>query len=134
MRYLGQSFELRIPFSQDLTKEFHQAHRESYGYANHEAEIEIVNLYVRAMGKVRQPQLPKKTEKRSESAPAKLQELEIIFNDGARKVPMYDGQLLKAGNAIYGPALVIRSDTTILLENGDQARIDSFGNCIIKQP
>ncbi|KAA3647926.1 MAG: hydantoinase/oxoprolinase family protein [Chloroflexi bacterium] len=134
MRYEGQSFELRIPFGDDFIKDFHNAHKDSYGYANHEAEIEIVNLYVRAIGKVKQPELPRSTEKSPDSNSAILQEQDIIFADGTKRVPIYDAQLLKAGNQLTGPALVVRPDTTILLEDQDQASIDPFGNLIIKVP
>jgi N-methylhydantoinase A len=42
LRYRGQSFELSIPLGPDLAERFHAAHRERYGYADREREIELV--------------------------------------------------------------------------------------------
>jgi N-methylhydantoinase A/oxoprolinase/acetone carboxylase beta subunit len=47
------------------------------------------------------------------------------------KIPFYRAELLKPGNIITGPAIVIRSDTTILVGFDDSGRIDPFGNLII---
>jgi len=42
LRYRGQSFELTVPLQPDLAAAFHRAHRERYGYADAEREIELV--------------------------------------------------------------------------------------------
>ncbi len=57
MRYRGQSFELEVKDTTgDLAAKFHQAHRERYGYAQEENEIEIVSARLRSLGLV--PKLP----------------------------------------------------------------------------
>ena len=57
MRYRGQSFELEVKDTTgDLAAKFHQAHRERYGYAQEENEIEIVSARLRSFGLV--PKLP----------------------------------------------------------------------------
>jgi N-methylhydantoinase A len=42
LRYRGQSFELTVSLGPDLAERFHAAHRERYGYADPEREIELV--------------------------------------------------------------------------------------------
>jgi N-methylhydantoinase A len=42
LRYAGQSFELTIPLGPDLTRRFHEAHEERYGYADRERQLELV--------------------------------------------------------------------------------------------
>ncbi len=49
-RYVGQSYELRIPYG----GHFHDAHRRRYGYAR-DTEVEIVNAIVRRVVKTRKP-------------------------------------------------------------------------------
>jgi len=42
LRYAGQSFELTVPLGAGLPERFHEAHRDRYGYADHDREIELV--------------------------------------------------------------------------------------------
>jgi len=44
----------------------------------------------------------------------------------------YQGELLLPGNQIAGPAVILRSDTTLLLAPQDQAQVDRFGNLWIQ--
>jgi N-methylhydantoinase A len=48
IRYRGQGYELNLPFSKNLLKEFENEHRRRYGYAHAAAEVELVTLRVRA--------------------------------------------------------------------------------------
>ncbi len=53
MRYRGQSFELEVRNADgDLAAEFHRVHRERYGYAQEQSEIEIVSARLRSFGLV----------------------------------------------------------------------------------
>jgi N-methylhydantoinase A len=42
LRYAGQSFELTVPIQADLVEAFHRAHKERYGYADRNRELELV--------------------------------------------------------------------------------------------
>jgi N-methylhydantoinase A len=42
VRYRGQSFELAVPLGGDIAAAFHEAHRERYGYADLERQVEVV--------------------------------------------------------------------------------------------
>ncbi|RME72830.1 MAG: hydantoinase/oxoprolinase family protein, partial [Chloroflexi bacterium] len=50
MRYRGQSYELTIPLRAGFAADFHDAHRQTYGYARPDAAVEVVNLRLRAVG------------------------------------------------------------------------------------
>src|SRR5689334_13202788 len=55
MRYRGQSFELEVrETSGESSATFHRAHRERYGYAQEESEVEIVSARLRSFGLTRQ--------------------------------------------------------------------------------
>src|SRR5204863_9635641 len=57
MRYRGQSFELEVrDTAGNIAASFHRAHRERYGYAQEQSEIEIVSARVRVFGLT--PKLP----------------------------------------------------------------------------
>jgi N-methylhydantoinase A len=42
LRYIGQSFELRVPLGEDPEEAFHRAHEERYGYADRDRSVELV--------------------------------------------------------------------------------------------
>ena len=59
MRYVGQSHELMLPFGKGYIEDFHKLHKKTYGYANTDYGIEVVNIRVRVIGKTRKPSLVK---------------------------------------------------------------------------
>lgn len=132
MRYIGQSYELTLPFSPAFIEEFHRKHEHSYGYARQDAPVEIVNLRVWAIGEVQPPSLERQQNHNSDSREAFLEHRLMIFPEGKRRVPCYAGEKLRCGHELTGPALVVRPDTTILLAEGDTAYVDAYLNLIIE--
>jgi len=47
-------------------------------------------------------------------------------------VAVYDGEGLRPGMALTGPALIERRDTTILVPPGDGAVVDGWGSLVIE--
>ena len=118
LRYQGQSYEITVPFSKELIENFHALHRQAYGYDRPEAAIEIVNLRLRAVGHGQPPVLPGLPWGKTDAGPAVTGRRKVLLASGtghvqAVELPVYRGEALQAGNRIAGPALVVRSDTTI---------------------
>jgi N-methylhydantoinase A len=132
MRYSGQSYELIVPFTDKVLDDFHQLHLLEYGYANSDGSVQIVNLRVQAIGKVDPPDLPRLIQSDSDPGKAWLENRTVVFPSGKKTVPLYQAELLHPGNQIPGPAIVIRSDTTILMGVTDKGLIDSTGNLLIE--
>jgi N-methylhydantoinase A len=145
MRYRGQSYELIVPFCDDVYEEFHHFHEQQYGYANRSASIEVVNLRVQAIGLTSPPPLlpirnatlsgkstTRSTKRYSDISRAILDKKKVIFPGGSFFTPLYQANELPSGCLIKGPAVVVRPDTTILLHQQDKGEIDLFGNLIIK--
>jgi N-methylhydantoinase A len=131
MRYQGQSYELEIPFEADIKNIFHKTHITTYGYNRPNALIEIVNLRVNVTGSVPSPQLFPKEIGSSDPTTALIDTRTSIFTDGEMSLPIYQGEKLTHGNQIKGPALIIRSDTTILIPPNDLATVDPYENLLI---
>ncbi len=131
MRYRGQSYELTIPFGAAFADDFHTAHHRVYGYARPEADTEIVNIRVRAVGRVTPPPLVALPFGSDDPSPALLDSRMVRFPSGQVRVPLYRGESLSPGNHLTGPAIVVRSDTTILINPGDQAVVDAYRNLLI---
>jgi len=132
LRYQGQSYELTAPFSVQVLDDFHQLHSQIYGYSRPEEAVEIVNLRLRVTGLVTPPPLPSQPWQGSDPSAACLGQRLVHFAAGALPALFYQGELLLPGNQIAGPAVILRSDTTLLLAPQDQAQVDSFGNLWIQ--
>ena len=131
MRYQGQSYELTIPYSGDYMHAFHQAHARQYGYSRLDASTEIVTIRVRATGRVSLPLQGELPIADSDPSPTILDHRPVYLTSQAQILPFYLGDKLSPGNRILGPAVVVRSDTTILLLPGDIAQVDPYQNLII---
>jgi N-methylhydantoinase A len=103
-----------------------------YGYHRPGAELEIVNLRIRAIGCVHPPEIPPINLVETDPYAAFIGFHNIVFPSMNQDVPFYHGEVLKPGNRISGPAVIVREDTTILLECGDKGEIDSFNNLTIE--
>ncbi|TAK11681.1 MAG: hydantoinase/oxoprolinase family protein [Anaerolineae bacterium] len=130
LRYRGQSYELNIPFTPDFLSAFHLAHQSEFGYANTTAELEVVNLRVRAIGAVASPAFPRLEPYTQAAQP--FAHHPVCFENGVIATPFYEGAALAPGHAVSGPAIIIKPDTTILLNRGDFAAVDSLGNLMIE--
>jgi len=139
IRYVGQSYELTVPWSEDsgdIATLFHAFHQRAYGYARVEAALEIVNARVRVTGKVIPPELLPQPMDSCDPSPAFMGRRSVVFwmDEGILEdveVPFFRFERLHPGNCIEGPAVVIRSDTTILLGEGDQAEVDRYQNLVV---
>jgi N-methylhydantoinase A len=128
MRYRGQSYEISIPFQGDFLTAFHQAHEKTYGFQRLEAEIEIVNLRLRATGSVPSPNLLPQPMRNSNANGAFIDSRTVTFPTGDFEIPFYRAEKLQPGNQFSGPAVVVRNDTTILLGKGDSGSVDPYLN------
>jgi N-methylhydantoinase A len=132
MRYRGQSYELIVPFSSTIYIDFHRMHKHQYGYANNNAPVEVVNLRVRAVGRGTPPLLSPRPVQGPNPVVAYLESRRVVFVAGLLETPFYRAESLEPGNRIQGPAVVVRSDTTILIGPTDLAEVDEFDNLFIE--
>lgn len=133
VRYVGQSFELTVPFSPSYRKSFDATHHQRYGYRQDDATIEIVNLRVRGIGRTKPPAricLPKDGSKDSVHAVVGVHRL--VLPHGPVDAPHVSRVDLHFGNEVEGPAVIIQDDTTVVLGLNDHARVDEFANLHIE--
>jgi N-methylhydantoinase A len=134
-RYQGQSYELTIPFGREFLQDFHEAHELDYGYADPNHPVEIVNLRVRAIGRIDQPSLPSESGSHDDVHAAKIGERPVVLggtDHDLAPVPFFDGLRLQPGHSLVGPIVIAYPDTTVLLDGGDRAEVDTHGNLLIE--
>ena len=130
-RYRRQSFELEFTErTADLAASFHRAHRERYGYAQEDNEIEIVSAWLRSLGLV--PKLPV-TKIPVSRGTAKPHGSTITYFGGRKQnVNIYRRDELRGGVKLKTPCIVTEYSATTLIPAGARARIDTHGNILIE--
>ena len=128
MRYRGQSFELEVrDTAGDLAAAFHRAHRERYGYAQEESEIEIVSARLRSFGLVE-----KLAQRKLDSGKTKSAGTVTAYLAGRRVgAALYKRDELQGGAKLQTPCIVTEYSATTLIPDDATARLDRYGNLLI---
>ena len=132
MRYRGQSFELEITYREKhIANDFHHAHRERYGYAQEQAEVEIVSARLRSRGLVEE--LPRERIKQSKhKRTARPSHFYQVSEQGrTTRWAVYRREDLSAGVKLRTPCIVTEYSATTLIPDRAYGWVDKRGNLII---
>lgn len=139
-RYVGQNFEVKVDgdglCAGDLAtvvERFHEAHAREYGYALRDRELELVTCRVQAIGEV--PKAPQAKVAGGASLDAARIGRRRMFVDLAQgwcETPVYQREQLPIGIDIAGPCVINEMSSTTLVFPGQTARIDAWGNLIVR--
>jgi N-methylhydantoinase A len=143
MRYVGQEHAVTVDLSlalfetQDrdgIKAEFDRVHEIRYGTSAPAEQAEIVSLRSAVTGTMQKPPLePIETGTEAPIDAAKAGSRRIYFGEEAGFIDTqaYDRRHLLAGNRIEGPAVIDEHASTTLIEPGDFAIVDGYGNLVI---
>jgi N-methylhydantoinase A len=135
VRYIGQGYELNVPWSPDSTAfvaAFHALHTEHYGYADARRPVEVVNVRVRIVSATKELALQPAEIHEGDGSQAVLKEKRIHCEGEWRIGKLYDRPLLCAGDFIAGPAVIAEYSATTFLPPAVQARVDQWLNLVIE--
>ena len=133
LRYRRQAYELTVPLADGpitrasldrLAAAFHDKHRQTYGHANPEEAVQLVNLRLTAIGR-----LPGLTlAQPPATVPARCRMREVWFPGiGSVDCPVHWRDGLAAGETLEGPAIIEAMDSTIVVPPGWIATVDGTG-------
>jgi len=133
LRYRRQAYELTVPLADGpvtcasldrLAAAFHDKHRQTYGHANPEEPVQLVNLRLTAIGRLPGLRLAQPPA----SAPARRKTRQVWFPEtGSAPCPVHWRDGLAAGEAVAGPAIIEAMDSTIVVPPGWIAAVDGTG-------
>jgi N-methylhydantoinase A len=138
MRYVGQNFELPVPVpaagagdAASIRRAFADIHELSYGYSSPDDPVEVVNVRLTALGRLRRPTEERAGGTGSVSTPRARRP---VFFAADRPVPadVFERSSLRSGQVIEGPAIVEQLDATTVIFPGDVARVDDALNILIE--
>jgi N-methylhydantoinase A/oxoprolinase/acetone carboxylase beta subunit len=144
-RYEGQGYELRIDVGAGtidkawidaMKATFHDIHEREYSRRFEDADVQIANVRVRAVGVMpglTAPQVPRGDA----TPPAGALKLtaDAWFRDGGELTKLatafYERTELLAGNVVEGPAIITQFDSTSVIPPGFTCTVDGVGNLVI---
>jgi N-methylhydantoinase A len=134
LRYRGQAFELRVegverPDPGALRERFEDAHRERYGYADPDAELELVNVRVAAIAAGAAPELS--ATGRSGDAAVRGSR-DAIFEGKRMQATVVRGEL-SAGEEVEGPAICELPESTAVVPPGWAGRVRDEGTLVLER-
>jgi len=149
-RFLGQGYELRVPLPAPgrrgvatLASRFADLHLRTYGHADRGQDVEIVNVRMSAFGALPhtspgggdRPAAPstRPPTPAPASALAGRVTAQLPGASSARELRIYDRELIDAGRAVSGPAIVHQLDTTTVVLPGQRARVDELGSMWLEE-
>ncbi len=140
MRYVGQAHEVNVIMQEALTtsafddvvKEFHQRHDEQYGHSAPGEAVELVNLRVTALGRVKRPAISYKPCLDSQGERGRRQ---VYFKEaeGWLDCPLYERTGLAPGFRVSGPAIIEEHTSTLVVPPEFRAEVDTFGNIVLQR-
>ena len=130
MRYVGQSFTLRIPWQSDwastepLREAFNERHEQTFGYADKENDAEITTIRLTAIGLVDKMELSFEPESTGEPL---LEHRRAWFNGEWVECPIYDRACMQPGFAFSGPGIVEEAGGTSIVPPGWHVQLHDSG-------
>jgi N-methylhydantoinase A/oxoprolinase/acetone carboxylase beta subunit len=144
-RYEGQGYELRIDVGggtidaawiDAMKATFHDIHEREYSRRFEDADVQIANVRVRAVGVMPGLEAPRIASGGTTPSQASLKlTADAWFRDKGEltRVPtaFYERTELLAGNVIEGPAIVTQFDSTSVVPPDFTCTVDPVGNLVI---
>jgi N-methylhydantoinase A/oxoprolinase/acetone carboxylase beta subunit len=129
VRYVGQSYEITLPLTPSFRRTFDARHGKTYGYANPNRPVEIVNVRVVASGVTAKPALPRTRVTRRRAAVA--DSIRQARFDGRRvRTAFFRWDALTPGAMGAGPAVIAGGEATVVIPPAFRFHIDGFGNVV----
>ena len=139
IRYVGQFNEVGVHAPAQLTDaelrelktRFHRLHDELYGYSMPDAELEVINIRLSALGETDKPSMQATNFVATDPQAAFKGERKAYFSGSWRTTRVYDSNSCEHGFIIDGPALIESANGTILVPPGYTLVCDAYRNYVI---
>lgn len=132
-RYIGQSFELTIPYLDDPQMQrnaFDEAHKARYGFSDPEARMEIVVARIVAL-QGGMTQLQKQVVTGS-TFPEPIERRSVYIGGDWFDVPVFQRSDIAPGAELNGPLIIEQLDSTVFVRPLQTCRNDEYGFLYIK--
>ena len=150
LRYRGQAFELalalrggaegepsgyeeKLTLATQIEADFHARHRATYGHANPEAAVELVNARLTAYGLVPRPAAEAYAGPAAPLEAALVERRPVWFDGRPLDSPVWERDRLPGGARLSGPAIVEEFGATTVVPPGWHGSVDPHGNLLFER-
>lgn len=142
IRYVGQTTEINVRAPGDdasrplelgaFIDEFHRQHEAIYTYAVPGEPVEIVNVRLRALGRVDKPNVVRAAG--NTHTPASIDTRQVWFDAAGARVAtqIYRRESLQPGASIAGPAIIQELSSATVVPPKARAGVDPYGNILLE--
>lgn len=137
LRYRGQGYELNLPLSRNLLRDFQREHQRRYGYSHPDREIEIVTLRLRSVIKspklkVARQHVVTATRRAADRSNASIAREQVFFDGKKLVAKIHSRDELRQGKRYSGPAIITEYSATTVIPPGKSFHLDAAANLIVK--
>lgn len=137
MRYVGQSFELNIPWQdfervEDIAEVFYAIHQERYHHSLRKP-CEIVNFRLSTFGVVPKPTLSAPASASEHVDDALIERRMVYFDAEPHATPVYRREALPRHQSFPGPAIVEESGALTVITPSYVGQVDAHGNLVLER-
>jgi len=144
LRYRGQGYELNLPYTRNLLKDFHDEHHRRYGYAHPDRQVELVTLRLRALMKSATTHAGRAGVKtahvgtgafarpgRAKLASPSTPKAQVVFEGKKLATSIFSRETLKPGKTYAGPAIITEYSATTVIPPKKRFHLDPAANLIV---
>ncbi|WP_417583346.1 hydantoinase/oxoprolinase family protein [Pelagibacterium sp.] len=130
LRYEGQEYVLTIPAGTGLIdlravrKRFDVAYQAQYGHSSNTAGVEVANLRVAALGRLRRPGLPSPQDRETRERRSRM----VYFDGVEQATDVVRREAYALGDTLVGPAIIEEETTTTLVPPGWRVEVITGGH------
>ena len=135
LRYEGTDTLLIVNFAtlDEMISEFEVAHMSRFGFSAPDRAHIVGTVSAEAIGLMENAEENAIERASDTSAPETLDTVSVYSAGKTHQAPVYDREVLKSGQQVIGPAIIIESTATTLVEPGWQATTTTMGHLVLKR-
>ncbi|MDQ1389166.1 MAG: N-methylhydantoinase [Acidobacteriaceae bacterium] len=143
IRYRGQGYELNLPFTGNLLKDFEREHKRRYGYTHPTRGVELVTLRLRATVKSSKLGISRKSVTiqggtgtlvrpgRAKPGSLATPKATVLFDRKKLSTSIHSRDSLTPGRTYRGPAIVPEYSATTVIPPRNRFHLDRSTNLIV---
>jgi len=116
-----------------LEEDFHRLYEETYGHVHKARALEVVNLRLSAVIKIKKPPLRHYQSPVQSVREAEDKRRRVYFDGEFWECPVYHRELLPQGSSLNGPCMLEESGATTVVFPSWKASVDEWGNILMEQ-
>ncbi len=134
VRYAGtdSSLEVNLGGVADMQRDFEQLYQDRYGFVMPDRGLVIEAVSVEAIGQTEAPSDSARAASVADT-PDAIAHLQIYADKAWREAPVYDRANLAPGQTVDGPAIIIETTGTNVVEPGWRASVNQYDHLVLER-